>query len=266
NSDSPIAVIAPATPSECFSMAIEAVRLAVQYMTPVIYLSDGYLANGSEPWKIPEVKNLPKIKITHPTDAETFKPYLRNERTLARPWAIPGTPGLEHRIGGIEKENISGNVSYTPENHQLMSNLRAEKIARMAQDIPEAEILGKEEGELLVVSWGGTYGSVTSAVQTAQKKGLSVSSVHLRYLNPFPKNLGKILTQFKKILVPELNMGQLSFLLRAKFGVKVQSFCKVEGQPFKIREITGSIEDLLKQKTVINNEAHRWETKQAILN
>jgi 2-oxoglutarate ferredoxin oxidoreductase subunit alpha len=247
NSESPVAVIAPSTPGDCFAMAIEAWRLAVKYMTPVIYLSDGYLANGSEPWRIPKVEDLPKIDVNFRTEVEGFFPYSRDEQTLARPWAIPGTPGLEHRIGGLEKQNITGNVSYDPENHDLMVRLRAEKIARIANDIPDVEVLGEREGEVLVVGWGGTYGAITAAVEECRGRNLSVSSIHLRYLNPFPKNLGDVLARFEKILVPELNLGQLSMLLRAKFMVPAISFTKVKGKPFKISEIIDKIEETLEK-------------------
>lgn len=245
NSDSPLVVLAPATPSDCFYVAIEAFRLATKYMTPVIVLSDGYLANGAEPWKLPSREELPKIEIKFRTDPQGFYPYQRDPESLARPWAIPGTPGLEHRIGGLEKQHITGNVSYDPENHQLMTHLRAEKIARVAQDIPEVEVFGDTEGELLVVGWGGTYGAITSAVEQVQAKGLPVSSIHLRYLNPLPRNLGQVLSRFRKILVPELNMGQLVLLLRAKYLVDAIPFNKVKGRPFKISELVMKIEELL---------------------
>jgi len=245
NSDSPLIVLAPATPSDCFYMAIEAFRLAIKYMTPVIVLSDGYLANGAEPWKLPSLDELPKIEVTFRSDPQGFYPYQRDPETLARPWAIPGTPGLEHRIGGLEKQHITGNVSYDPENHQLMTHLRAEKIARVAQDIPDVEVFGDGEGELLVVGWGGTYGAITSAVEQVRAKGLPVSSIHLRYLNPLPRNLGQVLSRFRRVLVPELNMGQLVLLLRARFLVDAIPFNKVKGRPFKISELVMKIEELL---------------------
>lgn len=249
NSESPIAVLAPATPGDCFYMAIEAWRIAIKYMTPVIYLSDGYLGNGSEPWKIPKVEDLPKIEVKFRTEVEGFFPYLRDEQTLARPWAIPGTPGLEHRIGGLEKQHITGNVSYDPENHERMVKLRAEKIARIANDIPDIEVYGDREGELLVVGWGGTYGAITAAVEELRQKKRSVSSIHLRYLNPFPKNLGDVLGRFDKILVPELNLGQLAMLLRAKFLVPAISHSKVKGKPFKISEIIDKVEEVLERQS-----------------
>jgi 2-oxoglutarate ferredoxin oxidoreductase subunit alpha len=245
NSESPVAVIAPSTPGDCFSMAIEAWRIATQYMVPVIYLSDGYLANGSEPWMIPKVSDLPKIEIKFATEKEGFFPYLRDEKTLARPWAVPGTAGLEHRIGGLEKQDITGNVSYDPENHEKMVKLRAEKVARIAQDLPDIKVFGEPEGELLVVGWGGTYGTIQAAVEECQTRNLPVSSIHLRYLNPFQKNLGEILGRFEKILVPELNLGQLCMLLRAKFLVNAIAFSKVKGKPFKISEIINKIDEVL---------------------
>ncbi len=245
NSESPVAIIAPATPGDCFYMAIEAWRIAIKYMTPVLYLSDGYLANGSEPWKIPKVEDLPKIEVRFRTEAEGYFPYLRDEATLSRPWAIPGTPGLEHRIGGLEKQNITGNVSYDPDNHMRMVELRAEKIARIANDIPDLQVFGEPEGEVLVVGWGGTFGAINAAVEEVQARNLPVSSIHLRYLNPFPKNLPDILGRFEKILVPELNLGQLSWLLRAKFLVPTIPFSKVKGKPFKISELVDKIEEVL---------------------
>ncbi len=245
NSESPVAIVAPATPADCFYMAIEAWRIAIKYMTPVLYLSDGYLANGSEPWKIPNVEDLPKIEVKYRTEAEGFFPYQRDETTLSRPWAIPGTAGLEHRIGGLEKQNITGNVSYDPENHMKMVELRAEKIARIANDIPELQVFGEPEGEVLVIGWGGTFGAINAAVEEVQSRNLSVSSIHIRYMNPFPKNLADIMGRFEKILVPELNLGQLGWLLRAKYLVPTIPFCKVKGKPFKISEIVDKIEEVI---------------------
>lgn len=247
HSECPLAVVAPATSADCFQMAVEAFRIAVKFMTPVIYLSDGYLANGTEPWRIPEIDSLPKIEVKHPTDPASFKPYARDEKTLSRPWAIPGTPGLEHRIGGLEKLNIQGTVSHDPANHDVMMHLRAEKIERIADHIPLQEVFGKPEGKVLVVGWGGTYGAITSAVEELQKE-YSVSSIHIRYLNPFPKNLGEILSKFETIIVPELNLGQLAHLLRAKYLVEAISFPKVQGQPFKIREIIDGIKKIMETK------------------
>lgn len=256
NSESPLPVIAPATPSDCFTMAIEAFRIAVHYMTPVIFLSDGYLGNGSEPWLIPDSTKLPKIGIQHPTHPEGFFPYLRDEKRLSRPWAIPGTPGLEHRIGGLEKENVTGNVSYDPKNHELMVRLRAEKISRVADELPLAKAYGPQEGDILLVGWGGTYGAIATATEILQKKGLSVSSLHLRYLNPFQKNLGEVLSHFETIIVPELNLGQLSLLLRARFLVDAKSLSKVQGQPFTVDEIVNGVEYYIKRR-----EVPRWQEK-----
>lgn len=243
NGESPVPILAPATPSDCFRAAIEAVRIAVKYMTPVLFLSDGYLANGSEPWLIPNLSDLPPIEIRHPDrpQGEKFLPYLRDEKTLARPWAIPGTPGLEHRIGGLEKEDRSGNVSYDPLNHERMTHLRADKVAAIAQDIPDLEVFGRSEGELLVVGWGSTYGAITTAVEQLQREGAAVSSIHLRHLNPFPRNLERILKSFDKVLVPELNLGQLALLLRGKFLVDAQPLSKVQGKPFRIAEILEAV-------------------------
>ena len=245
NGECPVPIVAAATPSDCFAMAFEAFRIATMFMTPVFYLSDGYLGNGSEPWKLPKVDELPKIDIEYRTEPEGFHPYLRNEATLARPWAIPGTPGLEHRIGGLEKQHITGNVSYDPDNHEFMVRLRAEKVARIANFIPEVEVFGKPEGKVLVVGWGGTYGAITSAVEMMQTRGKSVSSVHLRHLNPFPKNLGEVLSRFEKVLVPELNLGQLCLLLRARYLVDAIGFNKIKGHPFKISELVGKMEELV---------------------
>jgi 2-oxoglutarate ferredoxin oxidoreductase subunit alpha len=245
NSDSACAIVAPATPGDCFYMAIEAVRLAVKYMTPVFFMSDGYLGNGSEPWSIPAAKDLPPIAVTHPTTVEGFAPYKRDPMTLARPWAIPGTPGLEHRIGGLEKADITGNVSYDPHNHELMTRLRNEKIARIANDIPEQQIYGDPQGRLLVLSWGSTYGAAITAVDRLREQGASVSHAHLRYLNPFPKNLGDILQRFEKVLIPELNLGQLSLLIRARYLVDAVGLSKVQGSPFKVSEIVERCEELL---------------------
>ncbi len=245
NGECPVPIVAPATPADCFAMAFEAFRLATMFMTPVFYLSDGYLGNGSEPWKLPKVDELPAIEVKFRTNPEGFHPYLRDEKTLGRPWAIPGTPNLEHRIGGLEKEHISGNVSYNPENHEFMVRLRAEKVARIANFIPEAQVFGKPEGKLLVVGWGSTYGAITSAVEMLQTRGKSVSSIHLRYLNPFPRNLQSVLSRFEHILVPELNLGQLLFLLRARYLVDAIGFNKVKGLPFKIKELSAKMEEFV---------------------
>jgi len=248
NGEAPVPVIAAATPSDCFDAAFEASRIALKYMTPVMLLSDGYLGNGSEPWLIPDYSKMPDISPKFRTDPAGFQPYLRDETTLARPWAIPGTPGLEHRIGGLEKQDITGDVSYDPQNHDRMIRLRAEKIERIANDIPLATVEGDGEGEILVVGWGGTYGSIKNAVVRQRQKGHSVSHLHLRYLNPLPNNVGEILYKFKKILVPEINLGQLVKILRAKYLVPAIGFNRVRGLPFKSMEIENEIEEMLKGK------------------
>ncbi len=246
NSDSPVPVLAPATPGDCFYTVLEAFSLAVTYMTPVIVLSDSYLANSAEPWRIPDVLALPRVDVSYASDPETFKPYSRDPDTLARPWAIPGTPGLEHRIGGLSKENVSGNVSYDAKNNETMVRLRAEKVARIANAIPPIEVNGPASGELLVVGWGGTHGAITSAIEAARGEGLDVSSIHLRHLNPFPSNLGEVLGRFRRVLVPELNLGQLSRLLRAEFLTPTESLTKVQGQPFQVAEIQARIASMLR--------------------
>jgi len=226
-------------------MAIEAVRLSFKHMTPDFYLSDGYLANGAEPWRIPDIADLPKIEIKFATDPEGFMPYGRDEETLARPYAIPGTPGLEHRIGGIEKQHLTGNVNYDPENHHFMVKLRQEKVDRAANDIPLVETFGEPTGKVLVLGWGSTYGSITSAVEKLQREGKSVSSAHLRHLNPFPKNLGEVLRGFETVIIPEMNLGQLCTMIRAKYLVDAIAFSKVKGRPFQIREIMRKVEEYL---------------------
>jgi 2-oxoglutarate ferredoxin oxidoreductase subunit alpha len=245
SSDSPMPVLAPSTPGDCFHIMLEAFRIAVKYMTPVCVLSDGYLANSSEPWLIPDVDALPRHSVEYHTDPEGFLPYMRNPETLARPWAIPGTPGLEHRIGGIEKEDGTGNVSYMPANHARMTQLRAEKLARIAQDIAPVEVDGPDHGKLVVVGWGGTCGALTAAVEQARERGCGASRIHLRHLNPFPANLGEVLSRFERILVPELNTGQLSRLLRAEYLAPCESLCKIEGQPFKVAEVRERIEEIV---------------------
>ena len=245
NGECPALVVAPATPGDCFHMAIEAVRLAFKYMVPVFYLSDGYLANGAEPWAIPEISKLPKIEVKFATDPATFMPYSRDAETLARPFALPGTPGLEHRIGGIEKQHITGNVNYDPENHHLMVKLRQEKVDRAVNDIPLVEVMGEKSGKVLVLGWGSTYGSISSAVERMQKEGQSVSSAHLRHLNPFPKNLGEVLSSFETVIIPEMNLGQLCTMIRAKYLVDAVAFSKVKGRPFQIREIVRKVEEYL---------------------
>jgi len=246
NGEAPIPVIAAATPADCFDAVFESARIALKYMTPVIFLSDGYLGNGSEPWLIPDYDKLPDISPKFRTNPEGFLPYLRDEKTLARPWAIPGTPGLEHRIGGLEKQHLTGNVSYDPQNHEMMVKLRAEKVERISDELPPAEVDGEPEGELLVVGWGSTYGAIRSAIGRVRDRGGKVTHLHLRYLNPFQKNVGEILYRFKHVLVPEMNLGQLSKVLRSKYLVPTVSLNKVQGLPFKAVEIEKAIEDILK--------------------
>lgn len=251
NGECPVPIIAPCSPADCFTMAVEAVRIATSYMTPVFLLSDGYLANGSEPWLIPDLGKMAPLAINHATKANAgsngdshFQPYKRDDR-LVRPWAVPGTPGLEHRIGGIEKEDVTGNVSYDPQNHEHMVRTRAKKVANIANDIPLLEVNGPAEGDLLVVGWGGTHGSLTTAVQRAQRRGLSVAHAHLRYLNPMPRNTNEVLHRYKKVLVPELNGGQLCLLLRSFYLVDCISYAKVQGKPFLVSEIEAKIEELI---------------------
>ena len=246
NGESPLPVIAASRPSDCFETVYEACRIAIKYMTPVIFMSDLYIAFGAEPWLIPQVSDLPAIGVDFPTDTNGFEPYLRDEATLARPWALPGTPGLEHRIGGLEKEDGSGNVSYDPDNHEQMVHLRSEKVARIADDIPPTEIYGEESGELLVLSWGGTFGAVRTAVEHKQVESKSVSHVHLRYLNPLPTEIGDIMKGFKSVLIPELNLGQLRLLIRAEYLVDAVGLNKIQGQPFHVFEVESKIDELLR--------------------
>ena len=253
NGESPVGIVAPATPSECFDMAIEAFRLALKYMVPVIFLSDGYLGEGSEPWRIPSLADLPKIQVRFATDPQSFHPYARDPETLARPWAVPGTPGLEHRIGGLEKSDITGIISYDPENHMRMVTYRSEKVERIANDIPNVQVVGDAEGQLLVLGWGSTYGAIVSAVQRARADGLSVSCAHLRYLNPFPPNLGEVLSRFEQVLIPELNLGQLRMLVRARYLVDAVGVNRVTGRPFKISEIESRIRELVRQKVRVGS-------------
>ena len=258
NGESPVAVIAPCTPGDCYEMAVEAVRIATQFMTPVYLLSDGYLANGSEPWKLPDLATQKPIVINHPTahnsegwtgaghevgegSASQYLPYKRNEH-LVRPWAIPGTPGLEHRIGGIEKQDVTGNINYEPANHEHMCHTRAKKVEAIANVIPDLAVTGDLDADLLVVGWGGTFGSITTAVERARKQGLKVAQAHFRYLNPMPKNTAEVLKKYPKILVPELNSGQLCWLLRAKYLAPAEGLNKIQGKPFLVSEILSAIE------------------------
>ncbi len=257
NSESPVPIVAAASPGDCFYMVQEAVRLAVQFMTPVMLLTDGYLANGSEPWRIPSFADLPPIEVKHPkgkaqspssngyfTPTGDYLPYYRDSR-LVRPWAIPGTAGLEHRVGGIEKRDITGNIDYAPDNHQHMVDTRFNKVANIADAIPEQDVLGDAKGELLALSWGGTYGAVRAAVEQMREAGKSVSHAHMRYMNPFPKNLGAILKNYKQVLIPELNSGQLSLLIRGKFLVDAKGYNKVQGKPFLVRELVDKMKSMV---------------------
>lgn len=247
NGECPMPVIAARSPGDCFYAAQEAWRLAVRYMTPVFLLTDGYIANGSEPWRVPELSEISKIPIEHPTgpaNGDGFMPYERNER-LSRPWAIPGTSGLEHRIGGLEKQDITGNVSYDPDNHEHMCKLRAQKVANIADDVPEQELDGPDSGDLLVLSWGGPYGACATAVHHAQVAAKKVSHCHLRYLNPFPRNLEEILKRFDKVLIPELNLGQLSTIIRSEFLIDAIPLNKIQGKPFSVSEILSKIDELV---------------------
>jgi len=248
NGDSPMPVVAPATPAECFDYAIEAWRIALRYMTPVVYLSDAFLATGSEPWRIPEVADLPGIGVENHTDRASFQPYRRDPETLARPWAVPGTPGLEHRIGGLEKADVSGNVSYDPENHHKMQLLRAEKVAGIAKDIPDLQVHGPARGDLLVLGWGSTYGAIRSAVERLQAAGQSVSHAHLRHLNPFPQNTEEVLRSFRTVLIPEVNLGQLLMVIRARYLIPAIGLDKVRGKPFRIAEIEETALQLLEAR------------------
>ncbi len=249
NSDSPLPIVAPATPGECFDLAIEACRLALKYMTPVVYLSDAFLATGSEPWRVPVLADLPSIAVENATDPATFRPYQRDPETLARPWAVPGTAGLEHRIGGLEKADVTGNVSYDPDNHHRMQTLRAAKVAGIANDIPPLEVFGPESGDLLILGWGSTYGAIRSAVEDLTADGRAVAHAHLRHLNPFPANTERVLRSYKRVLIPEVNLGQLSMLIRARFLIDAVGYNRVRGKPFRIVEIIEEAERLLAETT-----------------
>jgi len=245
NSEAPIPVVAPSSPGDCFWIALEASRIAIKHMVPVIILSDGYLANGAEPWKVPSVDELPEIPVHFETNPEGFLPYRRDPVTLSRPWAVPGTPGLEHRIGGIEKQDVTGNIDYEPLNHEHMVRLRAAKVESVANDIPPAVPEGDQSGDLLIIAWGSTHGPITAALNAQREKGRSIGHVHLRHLNPLPRNLGEVIKRFKKVLVPEMNMGQLLMILRAKYLVDAQGYNKIQGKPFKTSEIENKIEQML---------------------
>ncbi|MCC7460535.1 MAG: 2-oxoacid:acceptor oxidoreductase subunit alpha [Proteobacteria bacterium] len=241
----PMVVIAPITPVDCFFATIEAFKIATKYMVPVMLLSDNTLANGAEPWKIPTLDSLPKFDKGTLVDVNNFKPYARNDKTLARPWVIPGTPGLEHRIGGLEKADLTGNISYDPMNHEKMVQLRAAKVEKVAQEYAPTEVYGPSKGKLLVIGWGSTFGAIMSACDELRKEGIEVSNLQLRHIHPLPSDLRNIISQFDEVLVPELNMGQLLFVLRAKYLTKATGLNKVQGQPFKIREIKDKIKEML---------------------
>ena len=246
NGESPLPILAPSSPKDCFDTAIEAFRIAVRHMTPVFILSEGFLANGSEPWRIPSISDLEPFQIQHPEDPDGFHPYDREAGTLARPWVLPGTPGMEHRLGGLEKQPLTGNVSYAPQDHAAMCRQRAEKVERIATYLPELEVTGQQQGDLLVLSWGGSYGAVFTAVQRTVHKGLSVGHAHLRHLNPLPRNLGDVLDRFDRLMIPELNSGQLGLLVRARFLRDVVQLPKLQGQPFTVGEIEAKIVELLR--------------------
>ncbi len=243
NGEAPVFVVAPSSPADCFMMAIEAAKLAIKYMAPVIYLSDGYIANGSEPWKILNPEEIPDIQVSFRTEKEGFFPYQR-DKNLSRPWVIPGTPGMEHRIGGLEKENITGNVSYDPANHELMVRLRAQKIKNAEDEIPLLEVNGDEDADLLVAGWGSTYGAITEAISRVRKKGKKVAHIHFRFINPLPKNTEEILRRYKTILCPELNLGQLAKYLKSEYSVEIKSLNKIQGLPFKSSEIEHEIDQI----------------------
>jgi len=247
NSEAPVPVLAAATPGDCFWMALEASRIALKYMVPVIILSDGYLANGAEPWKIPALEELPEIPVKYRTEREGFMPYSRDPNTLARPWAVPGTPGLEHRIGGLEKQDVTGNVNYEPLNHERMVRLRAAKVAAVVQDVPDVVPAGDPDGDLLLVGWGSTFGPITAALGAQRARGRRIGHVHLRHLNPLPKNLGEVLKRYRKVVVPEMNLGQLLWVLRAKYLVDAEGLNKIQGKPFKQSEVEAKIEETLRE-------------------
>jgi 2-oxoglutarate ferredoxin oxidoreductase subunit alpha len=252
NGECPMPIIAASTPSDCFATVYEAVRISIQHMTPIIVLSDGYIANGAEPWKFPQSADLPPIKQEFKTQLgdheDKFQPYLRDEN-LVRPWVIPGTPGMEHRIGGLEKQNITGNISYDPENHQLMVKIRQEKVDKIADHIPHQKLdSGAEKGKVLVLGWGSTYGSIKSACAQLQAEGLEVSHAHLRYVRPFPKNLGDIIKNFDKVLIPELNNGQLIKIIRDVYMVDATGYNKIMGIPFTKTELVEEIRRVMNEE------------------
>jgi 2-oxoglutarate ferredoxin oxidoreductase subunit alpha len=247
--EAPVPVVAPQSPADCFDAAIEAVRIATKYRTPVFLLSDGYLANGSEPWLIPDVDSLPEIDVNFATETNhdgEFWPYLRDPETLARPWAVPGTAGLEHRIGGIEKADGTGEISYDPANHDFMVRTRAAKVDGIARDIPEVEVDDPQgDATVLVLGWGSTYGPIGAACRRLRRRGLAIAQAHLRHLNPFPPNLGEVLASYDRVVLPEMNLGQLATLVRAKYLVDVISYNKVQGLPFRAEELASVLEKVI---------------------
>jgi 2-oxoglutarate/2-oxoacid ferredoxin oxidoreductase subunit alpha len=246
--ESPVPVLAAATPADCFAVALEAVRIAIKYMTPVFLLSDGYLANGAEPWLLPTLDELPDLGVHYRTEAAGYFPYLRDAETLSRPWVVPGTPGLEHRIGGLESEYLTGNISYAPANHEQMVRLRAKKIAGIASEIPPTRVDGPDRGRVLILGWGSTFGSIAAATKILHERGAPVAHAHLRYLNPLPPDLGEILGRYDRVLVPEMNMGQLLRVVRAEYLVDAIGFNKIQGRPFKVAEIVARTERLLEER------------------
>jgi 2-oxoglutarate ferredoxin oxidoreductase subunit alpha len=247
HAEAPLPVVAAKTPADCFHAIYEAVHVALRFMTPVIMLSDAYLANGSEPWKVIDPDSLDPIEVNFASDPDTFAPYYRSPETLSRMWALPGTPGLEHRLGGLEKEDITGHVSYDPDNHERMVRLRHEKVQRVADFVPQPIIEGSDSGDLLVVSWGSTYGTIHSVVNQLRDNGEQIGHYHLRWINPLPKNLGEALKRFKKILVPEINLGQLIHLIRDQYLVDAKGFNSIKGLPLRINDLKHEIETLLKE-------------------
>jgi 2-oxoglutarate ferredoxin oxidoreductase subunit alpha len=269
NGEAPVPIVAPRSPGDCFDTALEAVRIAITYRTPVMLLSDGYLANGSEPWRIPELAELPEIdpafatqpnKQTHRGDGDSdpgaeFWPYLRDEQTLARPWAIPGTAGLEHRIGGLEKGDGHGNISYDPANHDFMVRTRAAKVERIAESLPPLEVDDPDgAAKVLVLGWGSTYGPIGAAVRRVRAAGYGVAQVHLRHLNPFPRDLGEILQRYDKVLVPVMNLGQLALLIRARYLIDAVGYNHVRGLPLKAAELADAIGNLVAEAEGISHE------------
>jgi 2-oxoglutarate/2-oxoacid ferredoxin oxidoreductase subunit alpha len=245
NSEAPVPVLAASTPGDCFWVALEASRIAIKYMVPVIVLSDGYLANGAEPWRVPSAEEIPEIPVRFRTDPTGFRPYEREPHTLSRPWVVPGTPGLEHRVGGLEKQDGGGNISYDPLNHEAMVRLRAAKVEAVARDVPDVVPAGDPDGDLLIVGWGSTYGAITAALRAQRERGRRMGHVHLRHLNPLPRNLGDVIGRYGRVLVPELNMGQLLWVLRARFLVDAVGYPKVQGKPFKQSELEAKIDEVL---------------------